>query len=68
MAENMPWSNSDEEMIEFENLCIKQQRGMSRTLVCVKKALDGERFTCNVRENGGLASKVCQVLQGSQLR
>jgi len=40
---------------------------MSRTLVCVQKALDGEIFTCNVRENGGLASKECKVLQGSQV-
>jgi hypothetical protein len=55
-------------MIELANLCIKQSQDMSRTLVCVKKALDGERFTCSVRENGGLAPKVCQVLQGSQLR
>lgn len=40
---------------------------MSRTLVCVQRALDGESFTCNVRENGGLASKECKVLQGSQV-
>jgi hypothetical protein len=54
-------------MIELANVCIKRQQDMSRTLVCVQKALDGEIFTCNVRENGGLASKVCQVLQGSKV-
>ena len=47
---------------------IKQSQCMSRTVVDVQKALDGEIFTCNIRENDGLASKVCQVLTGIQVR